>query len=74
MFSSMTPNSIFLLMLLKNFSSSITLPAPNISSATILIASDTDALPPMCPFANGNKPAEVTFLTCVTGDRTVLPY
>ena len=42
------------------------------SSATIFIASDTDALPPICPFANGNKPADVTFLTCVTGDKTVL--
>ena len=33
----------------------------------------TDALPPMCPFANGNILAEVTFLTCVAGERTVLP-
>ena len=44
------------------------------SSIVIFNASDTEDLPPICPFANGNKLAEDTLRTCVTGDSTVLPY
>ena len=58
---------------LINFSLVTSLPAPNISSITIFIASVTDARPPICPLANGNKLAEVTLRTCVAGDNTVLP-
>ena len=73
MFSSITPRRIlFSKFFIKAFSS-IILPAPNMSSSVIFNASVTEALPPMCPFANGNILAEVTFLTCVAGERTVLP-
>ena len=47
MFSSRTPSSIFLEILLIKSDSLTTLPAPNMSSNTILKASVTDALPPM---------------------------
>ena len=74
MFSSITPRRILFSKFFIKASSSITFPAPNISSTTIFNDSDTDALPPMCPFANGNKLADETLRTCVTGDNTVLPY
>ena len=72
-FSSITPNLIFLSMLLINAGVFTSLPAPKISSNVILNASVTEALPPMCPLANGNKLAEVTLRTWVAGDNTVLP-
>jgi len=74
MFSSNTPSLILFSIFLINASSSITFPAPNISSIVIFNDSDTEALPPMCPLANGNKLADETLRTCVTGDSTVLPY
>ena len=73
MFSSNTPLLILSSILSINAFSSKTFPAPNMSSNVILNASVTDAPPPMWPFANGNKLADVTFLTCVAGDKTVLP-
>ena len=72
-FSSKTPNLTLFSTFFINLASSKILPAPNISSITILIDSVTDALPPICPLANGNILADVTFLTCVAGDNTVLP-
>ena len=47
MFSSMTPNLILFSKFFMNLPSSITFPAPNISSTTILIESVTEALPPI---------------------------
>ena len=74
MFSSNTPRRILFSMFLINASSSITFPAPKMSSTVIFNASDTDDRPPMWPLANGNKLADETLRTCVTGDSTVLPY
>jgi len=73
-FSSNTPSLILFSIFLINVSSSITLPAPNISSIVIFSDSDTEARPPICPLANGNKLADETLRTCVTGDSTVFPY
>ena len=74
MFSSNTPSLILFSIFFINASSSITLPAPKISSIVIFNDSDTEALPPIWPLANGNKLADETLRTCVTGDNTVLPY
>ena len=63
-FSSIVPKFISFSTKSNNFSFDI-LPFGNISSNTILNESDTLDLPPMCPLANGKKPAEYTLRTCV---------
>jgi len=63
MFSSITPNCTLRSKFLIKASSLIIFPAPKISSAIILNASVTLALPPMCPLASENILAEVTLRT-----------
>ena len=72
-FSSSTPSSTFLPILSIRSCSLSVLPAPNISSKTILNASCTDAEPPICPLCKGKKDALPKLRVCVAGENTVLP-
>ena len=68
MFSSKTPNLIFLVMLSITLSGSAFFPGPNISSIIILNDSPTVTLPPMCPWLSANKLAEPKLRACVAGE------
>jgi len=72
MLSSIAPTSIFFSVLTSSSSKSVLAPGPKISSKFIFKAPNKSLYVPKCPLATANKPALVTFLTCVAGDKTVL--